>query len=85
MYLILPRHNGLYFPDLSVRMSDQQPSPDEAAILTGRPLLSVAVIALAAAVVWVGISLFLRDTVDPAQTVLFAVVFAVVYVGSHYL
>jgi len=66
-------------------MSDQQPSPDEAAILTGRPLLSVAVIALAAAVVWVGISLFLRDTVDPAQTVLFAVVFAVVYVGSHYL
>jgi hypothetical protein len=65
-------------------MSEKQ-SADESAILTERPLLAGAVIALAAAVVWVGISFGLRDTVDPVETALFAVVFAVVYVGSNYL
>jgi drug/metabolite transporter (DMT)-like permease len=67
-------------------MAEEQPSAtDEATVLTERPLLAGAAIALAAAVVWVGISLGLRDTVDPIETVLFAVIFAVVYVGSHYL
>jgi hypothetical protein len=63
----------------------EQQSANETTVLTERPLVSVAVVAGTAAGVWVGISLALRDTVDPVETALFAAVFAVVYVGSHYL
>lgn len=54
-------------------------------ILVERPVVATAVVAAVAAVAYAGIQLALGDAVAPVETVLFVVVFTVVYVaGSRY-
>lgn len=55
-------------------------------ILVERPVVATAIVAAVATVAYVGIQLALGDAVAPVETVLFVVVFTVVYVaGNRYL
>ncbi len=48
-------------------------------------VLTAALITVVAVVLWVGVSLFQGESIDPTETVMFAFVFAFVYFSGLYL
>lgn len=50
-------------------------------VIEERPLLALTIIVVVGAGAYAGISYVMRQTVDPVEVGLFAVVFGVVYVG----
>lgn len=66
--------------DESESLTELQGNTSES-IVEEYPALAGIIILLVAGVAWVGISVLMRGTVDPLETGIFAVVFAVVYFG----
>lgn len=54
-------------------------------VIEEKPAIAAVIVLAVAAVAWVGISLLMRNTVNPIETGLFAVVFVVVYFGFAYV